>query len=174
MDHLNRDDIVDSFTTFCFISFSPIRATFPTKYSYKTNLKMEGGGLTCGWKHVVLSNVARRDEATNTKRTKLSEIKDPSHRRSEVSISVVGWSVAKCCRVVVFFWVFNFFYPCVYGCMFCIILFNSVSYVFLLLCLCILTLFCTFCTLFCIFWFHRANWHSPAALTGFSVLFPQL
>jgi len=29
------------------------------------------GGLTCGWKHVVLSNVARRDEATNTKRTRL-------------------------------------------------------------------------------------------------------
>jgi hypothetical protein len=30
------------------------------------------------------------------------------------------------------------FYHCVYGCMFCILLFNSVSYVILLLCLCIL------------------------------------
>ena len=58
-----------------------------------------------------------------------------------------------------------FFYHCVYGCMFCIILLNSVIYVFLLLCLCILLL----CML-CIFCFHRANWHSSAD-SGFSVLF---
>jgi len=42
------------------------------------------------------------------------------------------------------------------------LLFNFVSYVFLLLGLCILivtyVLFCTFCS-------HRANWHSSATLT---------
>jgi hypothetical protein len=31
-----------------------------------------------------------------------------------------------------------FFYHCIYGCMFCMLLFYFVSYVFLLLCLCIL------------------------------------
>ena len=51
------------------------------------------------------------------------------------------------------------------------LLFNFVSYVFLLLCLCILIVMYT---LFCIFRFHRANWHSPTTLTGFSVFFPQL
>jgi hypothetical protein len=40
--------------------------------------------------------------------------------------------------------------------------FNFVSYVFLLLCLCILIV--TY-VLFCIFCFHRANWHSSATLT---------
>ena len=52
-----------------------------------------------------------------------------------------------------------FFYRFVYGCMFCILLFNSVSYVFLLLCLYILiNMYALFCILF-------ANWHSPATLT---------
>ena len=51
-----------------------------------------------------------------------------------------------------------YFVIVLYGCMFCILLFNSVGYVFLLLGLCILTLFCIFC-------FHCANWHSPATLT---------
>jgi hypothetical protein len=41
------------------------------------------------------------------------------------------------------------------------LLFNFVSYVFLLLCLCILTVMHV---LFCIFCFHRANWHSSATL----------
>jgi hypothetical protein len=43
--------------------------------------------------------------------------------------------------------------------------FVSVGYVFLLLCLRILTLFCIFCL-------HRANWHFPATLTeGFPCFF---
>jgi len=43
------------------------------------------------------------------------------------------------------------------------LLFNSVSYVFLLLCLCILiVMYVTFC----IFRFHRAKWNSSATLTG--------
>jgi len=42
------------------------------------------------------------------------------------------------------------------------LLFTFVSYVFLLLCLCILIVMYA---LFCIFCFHRANWHSSATLT---------
>jgi len=42
------------------------------------------------------------------------------------------------------------------------LLFNFVSYVFLLLCLCILIVKNV---LFCIFCFHRANWHYSATLT---------
>ena len=57
------------------------------------------------------------------------------------------------------------FYHCMYGCMFCMLLFNFVSYV-LLLYLCILIVMYV---LFCIFCFHRANWHSSATL-----LFPHL
>jgi hypothetical protein len=50
------------------------------------------------------------------------------------------------------------FYRFVYGCMFCILLFNSVSYVFLL-CLCtLIDIYALFCMLF-------ANWHYPATLT---------
>ena len=45
------------------------------------------------------------------------------------------------------------------GCMICIRLFNSVSYVFLLLCLCIpIDKYAVFSILF-------ANWHSPATLS---------
>jgi len=45
---------------------------------------------------------------------------------------------------------------------FCILLFNSVSYVFLLLCLCI---FIVMYAPFCIFCFHHANWQSSATVT---------
>jgi hypothetical protein len=55
------------------------------------------------------------------------------------------------------------FYHCAHGCVFCVLLFNSVSYVFWLLCLCILIVTHV---LFCIFCFHRANWHSSATMTG--------
>ena len=54
--------------------------------------------------------------------------------------------------------------------MMCMLLFNFVNYVFLFLYLCILIFKYV---PFCIFCFHRANWHSLANLTDFSVLFPQ-
>jgi len=57
---------------------------------------------------------------------------------------------------------FIYFYRCVYGCMFCILLFNSVGYVFLLLRI--------LCSVYSSF--HRASWHSPATLTeGFPCFF---
>jgi hypothetical protein len=48
---------------------------------------------------------------------------------------------------------------CVCVCVLCILLFNSVNYVFLLLCLYILIF------MYALFCFHRANWHSSAILT---------
>ena len=56
----------------------------------------------------------------------------------------VWWSEVRCCSVVMFFWFF-LFYRCVYGCMFCILLFTSVSYVFLLSCLCIIVVYALLC-----------------------------
>jgi hypothetical protein len=53
----------------------------------------------------------------------------------------------------------------------CKLSFNFVSYVFFLLCLCILIVMYA---LFCIFSLHLANWHSLATLTSLSVPFPQL
>ena len=56
--------------------------------------------------------------------------------------------------------VFVLFHLCVFITF--MILFNFVSCIFLILCLCILIVMYL---LFCIFCFHRANWHSSASLT---------
>ena len=68
----------------------------------------------------------------------------------------------KCNEVLQCSGVLLVFYRCVYGCMFCVLLFNSVSYAFFLLCLCILIVMYF---LFCVFCFHRSNWHSPDTVT---------
>jgi len=52
------------------------------------------------------------------------------------------------------------FHLCIF--ILCMLLFNFVRYVFLLLCLRILI---AMYVLFCIFCFHHANWHSLATLT---------
>jgi len=76
-----------------------------------------------------------------------------------VSISVVKCSWVKCSEMLQCSDVLLVhFYRFVYGCMFCILLFISISYIFLLLSLCILIdMYALFCILF-------ANWHSPATL----------
>jgi len=64
--------------------------------------------------------------------------------------------------VLVFAVFFVLFPLCIFIPFFFLLLFNSVSCAFLLLCLCILIVMYA---LFCIFCFHRATWHSSAALT---------
>jgi hypothetical protein len=56
----------------------------------------------------------------------------------------------------------------IYGCTFCMLLFNFVTYMFLLLCLCIVIVMNV---LFCVFCFHDANWHSSATLTDVFLCF---
>jgi hypothetical protein len=72
--------------------------------------------------------------------------------RSEVSTSVVKWSEGLRSRVSIIIrrcadhdvllllsYSFGFIvFRCIYGCMFCMLLFNFVYYVFFLLCLCII------------------------------------
>jgi hypothetical protein len=55
--------------------------------------------------------------------------------RNRVSIIIIRYTDhTKLAVFLLFFW-FHF-YHCICGCMFCMLLFNSVNYVFLLLCLC--------------------------------------
>ena len=63
------------------------------------------------------------------------------------------------CVLVFTVFLYCFVYVYVFFLCFCLIFF---SYVFLWLCLC--TLIAMY-ALFCIFRFHRANWHSSATLT---------
>jgi hypothetical protein len=79
---------------------------------------------------------------------------------SEVELSVVGWNVVKrseglsnrVSNIIRRYKMVEYF----------MFLFNSVSYVFLLFCLCILIVMYA---LFCIFYSHLASWHSSATLT---------
>jgi hypothetical protein len=68
-----------------------------------------------------------------------------------MSISVVKCSWVKCSEVLQYSdALLVLFYRWLYGCMFCILLLNSVSYVSSLLCLCILIV-CMLCSVYSIF-----------------------
>jgi hypothetical protein len=108
---------------------------------------------------------------------------------SELEWSIVEWSVVKCSESLsnrvsntirrniahmkfAAFMAFSFiiflhgrlflFYHCIWFYVLYNFVFNSQSYVFLLLCLCIPIVMYA---LFCMFCFHRINWHSSATLT---------
>ena len=72
------------------------------------------------------------------------------NKKSLITLGVKGIitrsEVLPSCGVLLFF---LFFYRCVYGCMFCILLFNSVGYVFL--CYVYVLLLCILCSVYSIF-----------------------
>jgi hypothetical protein len=134
--------------------------------------KIQSSASNCGflsrppvWYTSVLPNYLSRTYVTfskhwNRKPIRLVQQKaiGGAKRKSVAGCSKCSW--VKCSEVLQCSGVFCFFfYRFVYGCRFCILLFNSVSYIFLLLCLCILTdNYALFCILF-------ANWHSPTTVT---------
>jgi len=104
--------------------------------------------------------------------------------RNEVSTSVVKWSGVKVLvtgrlslledteiiygcfvhHIVIFVWFYAVsLYVCMYGCMFCMLLFNFVNYIFILLCTCLFRSVYSVslcCSVYCL----RVNVHSTAVL----------
>ena len=87
-----------------------------------------------------------------------------------VCVGFVMFGVCMCgcfgsmCTCTSIYCVFILLHLCIF--ILCMLLFNFVSYVFLLLCLCTLVY-----VLFCIFHFHHANLHSLATLTEVPLCF---